>query len=200
MRNLAFVTFSIAVGAVTSWGIAPRQLCSPVASQGTCLHLFGKRNSDITEEIPTTTATESTTSDTFEEFVEFLKSVQNEIIGQVEKMDGSGQKFSNDTWGVFNDDSEEAVLSGGITRVIQGGNVVEKGACSLTLIRRGILSAERATAIRSRQDLDIKAGDVYYAAALSIVFHSRSPLVPTFRSDVRIFLVQSDKSQVAWFG
>ena len=78
--------------------------------------------------------------------------------------------------------------------------MIEKGACSLTLIRKGILSQERAAAIRSRQDLDISAGDTYSAAALSIVFHSRSPMVPTFRSDVRIFFVQSEKSTMAWFG
>jgi coproporphyrinogen III oxidase len=35
---------------------------------------------------------------------------------------------------------------------------------------------------------------------LSIVLHSRSPMVPTFRSDVRIFLVQSDTTEMAWFG
>jgi coproporphyrinogen III oxidase len=48
--------------------------------------------------------------------------------------------------------------------------------------------------------MDIKAGDIYSAAALSIVLHSRSPMVPTFRSDVRIFFVQSEKSTMAWFG
>jgi coproporphyrinogen III oxidase len=138
--------------------------------------------------------------DVFNEFVDFLKSTQHQIIEEIEMMDGSGVKFSMDTWGVFDRSNEQKVLSGGITRVLQGGRVVEKGACSLTLIREGILSAERASAIRSRQDLDIKPGDVYYAAALSIVLHSRSPMVPTFRSDVRIFLVQGEKDEMAWFG
>ena len=153
--------------------------------------------------------------DVFTDFVEFLKSTQTKIISDIEKMDGSGMTFSNDTWGVFGDEKASATptkdepqplqrsISGGITRVYQGGNVVEKGACSLTLIQRGVLSPERANAIRSRQDLyDIQPGDVYYAAALSIVLHSRSPMVPTFRSDVRIFLVQQQggKGEVAWFG
>jgi len=138
--------------------------------------------------------------DVFTDFVEFLKSTQNEIIEELEAMDGSGFKFSKDTWGVFEEGNEEKAISGGITRVLQGGNVIEKGACSLTLIQKGVLSSERATAIRSRQDLDIKSGDVYYAAALSIVLHSRSPMVPTFRSDVRIFLVKGDDEEVAWFG
>ena len=105
----------------------------------------------------------------FEDFVEFLKETQTSIIEQIEQMDASGEKFCNDKWGVFEDDFEGGSLSGGMTRVIQGGDIVEKGACSLTLIRRGILSAERAAAIRSRQDLNIQPGDVYSAAALSIV-------------------------------
>lgn len=145
-------------------------------------------------------ATSIGTNDLFFDFVEFLKTTQKDIISQVEEMDGSGVQFSNDTWGVFSEHQDDKVLSGGITRVFQGGKVIEKGACSLTLIRRGVLSAERAAAIRSRQDLNIQAGDVYSAAALSLVFHSRSPMVPTFRSDVRIFFVQSSKSTVAWFG
>lgn len=145
---------------------------------------------------------ESDSSSVFADFVEFLKDTQASIIEQVEELDGSGVEFSNDKWGVFEDDFDGGSLSGGRTRVIQGGDIVEKGACSLTLIRRGILSAERAAAIRSRQDLDIQPGDVYSAAALSIVLHSRSPMVPTFRSDVRIFLVESesDKTTMAWFG
>lgn len=103
-----------------------------------------------------------------------------------------------------------------MTRVIQGGAVVEKGACSLTLIRGGVLTADRAATIRARNDdVDIQPGDTYAAAALSMVLHSRSPNVPTFRSDVRVFVVQSEndgeidedgeehgdhKTSLAWFG
>lgn len=152
----------------------------------------------------------SNAEEIFDDFVDFLQATQADIIQQIETMDGSGAQFSKDTWGIFNEEtatSSSNVLSGGITRVIQGGDVVEKGACSLTLIRRGVLTAERAAAIRSRQsDLDegrISAGDTYNAAALSIVLHSRSPMVPTFRSDVRVFFVQSNKKSsnaMAWFG
>jgi coproporphyrinogen III oxidase len=158
-----------------------------------------------TEEMETSASTAVNVQDIFEEFVSFLQKKQIEIIEAVEAMDRSVSKFSKDVWGLFDEASEHAT-SGGITRVIQGGNVVEKGACSLTLIRRGVLSAERAAAIRSRQgddDVSIQAGDAYSAAALSIVFHSRSPLIPTFRSDVRIFLVKSNNSDngtTAFFG
>mmetsp|Transcript_30989 Transcript_30989/g.67080 ORF Transcript_30989/g.67080 Transcript_30989/m.67080 type:complete len:127 (-) Transcript_30989:128-508(-) len=112
-------------------------------------------------------------------------------------MDGSEETFTEDRWGIFQDQTYEDEVptkgSGGITRVLQGGNVIEKGACSLTLIQDGTLTAERAAAISGRNNaaLGVSEGDTYSAAELSIVLHTRSPLVPTFRSDVRIFLVRA---------
>ena len=162
-------------------------------------------------------ATQQQEQELFEDFASFLELKQNEIIEQIEEMDGSDAKFCRDTWGVFansntSTSSSPQQKSGGITRVIQGGNVVEKGACSLTLLRGGKLTAERAAAIRGRQQNNdaekIKEGDEYYAAALSMVLHTRSPMVPTFRSDVRIFMVNTSSSPssknsggtMAWFG
>eukprot|EP00559_Dactyliosolen_fragilissimus_P008980 CAMPEP_0184864160 /NCGR_PEP_ID=MMETSP0580-20130426/14064_1 /TAXON_ID=1118495 /ORGANISM="Dactyliosolen fragilissimus" /LENGTH=475 /DNA_ID=CAMNT_0027362843 /DNA_START=17 /DNA_END=1441 /DNA_ORIENTATION=+ len=159
----------------------------------------------------------------FHVFASFLRSQQSLLISQLEELDDSNQKFSYDAWGSFlgedKDDIEEKLKnggSGGITRVIQNGKVIEKGACSLTLIQNGKLTAERARSITGRQGndaVDIKEGDTFSAAALSIVLHTRSPMVPTFRSDVRIFMVQTCTSQkeekegdnpqtktLAWFG
>ena len=139
----------------------------------------------------------------FDDFVDFLLTQQSDIIQQIEALEkehGSDAQFTNDTWGMFTEsettqnkgDDTDTVTKpvGGITRVIQGGTVVEKGACSLTLIGQGILSAERAATIRARSNANIHAGDEYAAAALSMVLHSKSPHVPTFRSDVRVFLVK----------
>lgn len=167
----------------------------------------------VKDSVPTGTVVGRNTNvkEIFDDFVDFLEATQDDIIATVEEMDGSGAKFSLESWGLYNEnDRKTNAASGGKTRVLQGGDIVEKGACSLTLIQRGILSPERAAAIRSRQDAThIKAGDVYSAAALSIVFHSRSPHIPTFRSDVRIFLVQSsgsddndddEKETLAFFG
>jgi coproporphyrinogen III oxidase len=137
----------------------------------------------------------------FDSFCSFLQTTQSEIISQLEALDGSNIKFTSDAWGKF--ESSSKAKSGGITRVLQGGKIIEKGACSLTVIQQGTLTQERAMAIRSRQgDVAIQEGDIYSAAALSIVLHSRSPLVPTFRSDVRIFVVSSQNSgtNTAWFG
>lgn len=111
------------------------------------------------------------------------------MIAQIEQVDGSGCLFTRDGWGAFENTSDaEAVAdkskSGGITRVIQGGDVVEKGACSLTVIRNGVLTADRAATIRGRQEeqgaggVVVREGDSYSAAALSVVLHTRNPYVP----------------------
>jgi coproporphyrinogen III oxidase len=152
----------------------------------------------------------STPQEIFEEFTQFLINHQTDMISKIEQADGSENAFSRDGWGAFASDNEDdqQSKSGGITRVIQGGNVVEKGACSLTVIRNGVLTADRAATIQGRQKqedggLVVKEGDSYSAAALSVVLHTRNPFVPTFRSDVRIFFVKSatdDSSATAWFG
>ena len=146
--------------------------------------------------------------DLFNDFSNFLQTTQKDIISQLESVDGSGESFTEDRWGALSDLSYSDEItpetgSGGITRVIQRGNVIEKGACSLTLIQNGKLTAERAKAISGRNDnANVNEGDIFSAAALSIVLHTRSPNVPTFRSDVRVFLVRSEESgkTSAWFG
>lgn len=155
-----------------------------------------------------------------DDFLSFLLDQQSEIIQQIEHLEakfGSSATFGNDQWGMFADDhnnkdpddtTTRSQKSGGKTRVLQGGAVVEKGACSLTVLRQGRLSAERAAAIQSRQllcdqssSLAVQAGDTYSAVALSMVLHSKHPMVPTFRSDVRMFQVQTSTGQsLTWLG
>ena len=135
--------------------------------------------------------------------MEFLKAQQSAIIDELEASEStSNATFSCDPWGAFAGKQASTTASGGITRVLQGGGIIEKGACSFTCIQKGVLSAERAQTIRARQeDVLAQAGDEYSAAALSMVLHTRSPLIPTFRSDVRIFSVRSaDGSTAAWLG
>eukprot|EP00557_Chaetoceros_sp_GSL56_P005788 CAMPEP_0176502964 /NCGR_PEP_ID=MMETSP0200_2-20121128/15066_1 /TAXON_ID=947934 /ORGANISM="Chaetoceros sp., Strain GSL56" /LENGTH=390 /DNA_ID=CAMNT_0017902135 /DNA_START=157 /DNA_END=1329 /DNA_ORIENTATION=- len=153
--------------------------------------------------------TDENIDELFGEFSNFLQKKQAQIISEIESIDGSGQKFCNDRWGAFDDkEGSKDLKSGGITRVFQKGNIVEKGACSFTLIKGGKLTVERAASIQGRHDKNddgsptIQPGDEYCAAALSMVLHTKSPMIPTFRSDVRIFLVRSSKDgqTFAWFG
>lgn len=124
----------------------------------------------------------------FQKFTKFLISHQDAMIDEIERIDGSGQVFSRDGWGAFSESSprDNTDSSGGVTRVMQGGNVVEKGACSLTVIKNGSLTKERAETISGRQQkqgvndhaIKVQEGDVYSAAALSVVLHTRNPFVP----------------------
>ena len=178
---------------------------------------------DATEQSSSSSSPSTSPDEIFQSFASFLQSKQREIIQLLEEADG-GSSFSDDKWGCFLSSSEQRTKepssnqprSGGITRVIQDGNMIEKGAVSLTVIERSVLSAERAKTIRGRSGEDVREGDMYSAAALSIVLHTRSPMVPTFRSDVRIFLVRGSdeeienvendedrkrrKDGIAWFG
>ena len=201
------------------------------SSSSTTIHNAATKSADDTNKTIEASAANNSSDDAsnsslklFNEFALFLQERQLDIINDIEELEKKSgnieNKFSNDCWGVFAEENESEGGSGGRTRVIQKGNIVEKGACSFTLIKGGKLTKERAESIRGRNDNDssndsinIKEGDKYYAAALSMVLHTRSPMVPTFRSDVRIFLVESTtesttggegkgetKTTLAWFG
>ena len=185
---------------------------SSISHHSTNNHVLSATTSSSSPVLSTEEATTTDNDDSpeiiFERFSKFLMKHQTLMISEIEQADGSNISFSKDGWGAFENDNSDDTKSGGITRVIQGGNVVEKGACSLTIIRNGILTADRAATISGRQAEDddglvVQEGDIYSAAALSVVLHTRNPYVPTFRSDVRIFLVKSKEEggkAVAWFG
>ena len=113
-------------------------------------------------------------------FEDFLLDKQNELCDALERVDGSDARFCRDYW-------ERGSKSDGygITRVLEGGDVFEKAAANVSIIR-GTLTPERgAMSSRGRAEIDPEGGQEYEACALSLVFHPRSPMVPTFRADVR---------------
>lgn len=120
-------------------------------------------------------------------FSTWLERKQDEVCLALEALDGSGACFSQDVWS-----REDG--SRGVSRVLQGGDVVEKGGV-MTTFAKGTLSEQRAAAMTAR-GRSVISGQAYHAAALSIVLHAKSPLVPTFRSDVRLFVVGED----GWYG
>jgi coproporphyrinogen III oxidase len=104
---------------------------------------------------------------TLDSFEDFLLDKQAELCAALERIDGSELKFCEDKW------ERGTKRDGyGITRVLEGGNVFEKAAAN------------------------VSGGQEYEACALSLVFHPRSPMVPTFRADVRRFRVGGK----AWYG
>eukprot|EP00898_Chlorokybus_atmophyticus_P002929 jgi/Chlat1/3637/Chrsp238S03636 len=120
-----------------------------------------------------------------------VNKLQGDICSTLEAEDPSGLRFCSDSW-----KRGEDAGSYGLTRVLEGGELLEKAAVNVSVIR-GTLSEQRAKAISGRGQSVVSAGQSYFAAALSLVLHSVSPLVPTFRSDVRYFEVDDG---AAWFG
>jgi coproporphyrinogen III oxidase len=119
-------------------------------------------------------------------FADALFDIQDELLRAVEELDGSGARFLREPWTRTKGAQGVSAPGRGLTAVLQGGALIEKGAASVTHVS-GALSAARASALASRGVPGAVEGAPYAAAALSIVFHSRSPHVPTLRGDVRVF-------------
>ena len=143
---------------------------------------------------PRASANSSSSEDALGGFVPFVSELQREICEAAEAMDGSGARFCDDAF-------EKPDGAGyGNTRVLEGGDLLEKAAANVSVVK-GTLTPERAKAMRERgrDGVDVKGGQTYEAAALSLVFHPRSPHVPTLRADVRVFAIDGGDGG-AWFG
>jgi len=133
----------------------------------------------------------------FDGFTDFVLRQQELILSAVERVEalhsvGPARHFFREPW----TRNTTEVPSHGITTVLENGAVWEKAAVS-TSILHGRLSFERAESLSTPQDMYIE-GETYRACALSLVFHPRSPRVPTFRADVRFF--ELPERAESWFG
>lgn len=119
----------------------------------------------------------------FERFASAVRSLQTEMIAKAKLADPTAR------WTVDDHQRGRAVI-------VEDGQIWEKGCISTTVIESGALSAVRASTISGRTGTNIEAGSPYSACALSFVLHARSPLVPTLRGDVRVFVVGDEE----WYG
>jgi len=78
---------------------------------------------------------------------------------------------------------------GGITRVIQRGNVLEKGGVNFSAVEGKIPGF-----MKSQVNAD---ADLFFATGISIVIHPESPMIPIIHMNVRYFQTDAGDS---WFG
>ncbi|MBF9254855.1 oxygen-dependent coproporphyrinogen oxidase [Pontibacter sp. 172403-2] len=116
-----------------------------------------------------------------EEVEAFMRRFQSDLCEALERCDG-GATFSTDTW-------KHEEEGGGISRVIQGGNVLEKGGVNFSAVR-GQLSPQFL------KMLEMPDAN-YFATGVSVVLHPHSPMVPITHMNVRYF--EAGNGQ-AWFG
>ena len=117
---------------------------------------------------------------------EFLISLQNSIVKGIEQVDGKA--FKRDQW-----DRPEG--GGGMSSVIEEGNVLERGGVNFSHVYGAGLPA---SATAARPEL---AGRSFEAMGVSLVLHPRNPYAPTVHMNVRFFEARKEGAEpVWWFG
>ncbi|KAF4125934.1 coproporphyrinogen III oxidase [Geosmithia morbida] len=124
----------------------------------------------------------------------FIKEQQQIIVKELERIDGT--KFRQDEW-----DRKDG--GGGITCVLQDGNVFEKGGVGVSVVY-GSLPKPAIAKMRADHkglDPDVESLD-FFAAGLSMVLHPRNPMAPTVHLNYRYFETANPDgtSQTWWFG
>lgn len=122
-----------------------------------------------------------------EQVKNYLLSLQEDICRQLEEEDGEGQ-FIRDEW-------QREAGGGGISRVLEGGKVIEKGGVNFSHVFGGELPP---SASAHRPEL---AGRSFQAMGVSLVIHPKNPYVPTSHMNVRMFVAEKEGEEpVWWFG
>ena len=132
---------------------------------------------------------------TKEKITEWFKSLQDTICETLEKEDGKG-RFQEENW-----IREEG--GGGRTRVLQKGNVIEKGGVNFSAVH-GELPEQIVTEILQTQTINSSKTpnsglptSNFYATGVSIVIHPENPMVPIIHMNVRYFEMSNGSW---WFG
>lgn len=113
-------------------------------------------------------------------------SLQDSICSALEQEDGKG-KFAEDNW-------LRKEGGGGRTRIIQNGNVIEKGGVLFSAVHGKLPQKIGDDFILSREVSEIQH---FYATGVSIVIHPKNPFVPIIHMNVRYFEMDNG---VWWFG
>lgn len=116
----------------------------------------------------------------------YLADLQNRIVTGLEAIDG--KSFQRDGW-------ERPDGGGGLSCVIEEGNVLERGGVNFSYVfGHGLPTSATA----ARPEL---AGRSFEAAGVSLVLHPRNPYAPTVHMNVRFFEAKKEGADpVWWFG
>lgn len=121
-----------------------------------------------------------------EQFVAYIRKLQNDICSALEDIDGSA-KFSEDIW-------ERPEGGGGRSRIIENGNVFEKGGVNISEVFGELPKS-------MQEYLNVKSSD-FFACGLSMVLHPKNPFVPTVHANWRYFEIYDANGNIStyWFG
>src|SRR5712692_2847751 len=116
----------------------------------------------------------------------YLLDLQNRLVAELERVEG--RSFRGDHW-------QRSEGGGGESRIIEGGDVFERGGVNFSRVYGERLPPSASAA---RPEL---AGRAFEAAGVSLVLHPRNPFVPTVHMNIRFLLATKPQSEpVWWFG
>jgi coproporphyrinogen III oxidase len=121
-----------------------------------------------------------------DKFYHYIQALQDIITSKLEEVDGTA-KFRQDIW-------ERPEGGGGRTRIIENGNVIEKGGVNISAVHGPLPAAMQSY---------FNVGDVdFFACGLSLVIHPRNPFAPTVHANWRYFEMYDKTGTVVdnWFG
>ena len=120
------------------------------------------------------------------QFYKYTQNLQDQITSKLEAVDGKA-KFQEDLW-------KRPEGGGGRTRIIQNGNVFEKGGVNISAVHGKLPDSMQA--YFGVEDAD------FFACGLSLVIHPKSPMVPTVHANWRYFEMYDQEGNIVdqWFG
>jgi len=122
----------------------------------------------------------------FTPVLDYFLSLQERIVESLQHADG--KNFLHDSW-------QRPEGGGGISCVIEEGNVFERGGVNFSHVTGDKLPP---SASAGRPEL---AGRGFEAAGVSLVLHPRNPYAPTVHLNVRCFMAKkAGEDPVWWFG
>lgn len=132
---------------------------------------------------PTTTSASAVKS--------YLLDLQSRIIAALEQVDG--KQFIVDSW--ERPEGASSISGGGISRILEDGNVLERGGVGFSHVSGKSLPPSAAA---NRPEI---AGRSWEAMGVSLVLHPRNPYAPTVHMNVRFFTATAEGQEpVWWFG
>lgn len=121
-----------------------------------------------------------------DKFFKYIHQLQDTITSALEAADGKA-KFQEDIW-------KRPEGGGGRTRVIENGNVIEKGGVNISGVHGKLPDSMQLY-------FGVKDAD-FFACGLSLVIHPKSPMVPTVHANWRYFEMYDKEGNIVdqWFG
>lgn len=121
-----------------------------------------------------------------DKFYNYIVGLQDSITSQLESLDGKAL-FREDLW-------ERPEGGGGKTRVIENGNVFEKGGVNISAVHGALPKSMQSY-------FGVQEAD-FFACGLSLVLHPVNPFVPTVHANWRYFEMYNKQGDIVdqWFG